>query len=71
MRQKLTERFNIYIKFKDITTEFILIFQKKLTLLKTISKFVFTYFVNDNIKETKSFETLFQFLHNHYFFRLI
>lgn len=70
IKQKLTKTFDIYSKFKNISTRNIL-FSNVESILFIVSKnFMFFYFVNNDFENIEILNELMNFLHFHYFFRL-
>ena len=69
MNQRIIEESKIYSRLENIVTELISISDAESPLTNVFNNF-FDHFVNDDVKEARTFEKMFQFLHEHYFFRL-
>lgn len=67
MKQELIKDFKTYTRMKDITIKLISSLHLKLILLKISKIIIFNHFVNDDIKETTSFNNFFDFLYYYYF----
>lgn len=72
MKQKVIKEFKTYSRMKNIVTELISISYFESALSKTdLDHYIFSHFVNDDIKNVATFEDLYNFLHDHYFLKLI
>ena len=72
MKQRTTEKFEIYSQLKDTVIDNISTSDSKFALSNADSSHsVFNHFIDDDVEESDILSTLIHFLHTHYFLRLV
>lgn len=71
MSQDLIEDSETYIRLKNIITKKISKSNSESSLNAIFENTMFAHFMNDDVKEANTFEALIDFLHKHYFSRLL